>query len=229
MIGRCRPGRVCRGAWASSALVHLGYVGSNMLALAMTLLITMYPDGCGRAAPVPPSQCQPAIRAGSPARDGGALWGAGWPRCTRRCAMRFASASKAERVGLPGPSLTPYLVGLLVLLGMLGTFLGNGGPLRWRRHGAGEHHRPADDPRRPGGAGPRPGPGLRHLGRRWPPSAMLGLVSVLCRRERMQVAQVLDMANSLRRFRWRTSARRRSRPCRPSRSCCRRWSGRCRP
>src|SRR5690606_3600144 len=30
---------------------------------------------------------------------------------------------EGERVGLPGPSLTPYLVGLLVLLGMLGTFL----------------------------------------------------------------------------------------------------------
>ena len=29
-----------------------------------------------------------------------------------------------DRVVLPGPSLTPYLTGLLVLLGMLGTFLG---------------------------------------------------------------------------------------------------------
>jgi hypothetical protein len=27
-------------------------------------------------------------------------------------------------VALPGPALTPYLAGLLVLLGMLGTFLG---------------------------------------------------------------------------------------------------------
>lgn len=31
---------------------------------------------------------------------------------------------EGERVGLPGPVLTPYLVGLLVMLGMLGTFLG---------------------------------------------------------------------------------------------------------
>ena len=31
---------------------------------------------------------------------------------------------EGERVGLPGPALTPYLAGLLVLLGMLGTFLG---------------------------------------------------------------------------------------------------------
>ena len=31
---------------------------------------------------------------------------------------------EGERVALPGPVLTPYLVGLLVLLGMLGTLLG---------------------------------------------------------------------------------------------------------
>ena len=31
---------------------------------------------------------------------------------------------EGERQGLPGPALTPYLVGLLVMLGMLGTFLG---------------------------------------------------------------------------------------------------------
>src|SRR5690606_16951906 len=37
---------------------------------------------------------------------------------------------EGERVGLPGPVLTPYLVGLLVLLGMLGTFLGMVATLR---------------------------------------------------------------------------------------------------
>lgn len=31
---------------------------------------------------------------------------------------------EGERIALPGPALTPYLVGLLVMLGMLGTFLG---------------------------------------------------------------------------------------------------------
>lgn len=31
---------------------------------------------------------------------------------------------EGERVGLPGPVLTPYLVGLLVMLGLLGTFVG---------------------------------------------------------------------------------------------------------
>ena len=31
---------------------------------------------------------------------------------------------EGERIALPGPAFTPYLVGLLVMLGMLGTFLG---------------------------------------------------------------------------------------------------------
>src|SRR5574343_660848 len=31
---------------------------------------------------------------------------------------------EGQRVAMPGPALTPYLVGLLVMLGMLGTFLG---------------------------------------------------------------------------------------------------------
>jgi len=31
---------------------------------------------------------------------------------------------EGERMGLPGPVFTPYLIGLLVMLGMLGTFLG---------------------------------------------------------------------------------------------------------
>src|SRR5690606_12138305 len=35
-----------------------------------------------------------------------------------------------ERAALPGPALAPYLVGLLVLLGMLGTFLGMVATLR---------------------------------------------------------------------------------------------------
>src|SRR5690606_35952874 len=37
---------------------------------------------------------------------------------------------QGERAGLPRPVLTPYLVGLLVLLGMLGTFLGMVATLR---------------------------------------------------------------------------------------------------
>lgn len=41
---------------------------------------------------------------------------------TLQNAVRFRIVG--ERVALPGPALTPYLVGLLVMLGMLGTFLG---------------------------------------------------------------------------------------------------------
>ena len=39
---------------------------------------------------------------------------------------------QGERVGLPAPALTPSLVGLLVLLGMLGTLLGMMATLRVR-------------------------------------------------------------------------------------------------
>ena len=73
---------------------------------------------------------------------------------------------EGERVGLPGPALTPYLAGLLVLLGMLGTFLGMVVTLKGTGAGAGEHHRPADHPRLAGRAGQGPGAGLRHLGGR---------------------------------------------------------------
>jgi hypothetical protein len=69
---------------------------------------------------------------------------------------------QGERVALPGPVFTPYLVGLLVMLGMLGTFLGmvvtlNGAvfALEGSNSIAGVVFR----------AHQRPGPGLWHLGR----------------------------------------------------------------
>ena len=73
---------------------------------------------------------------------------------------------EGERIGLPGPALTPYLVGLLVMLGMLGTFLGMVVTLNGAVLCAGRHHRPAGHPRRAGGTDQGPGAGLRHLGGR---------------------------------------------------------------
>jgi len=72
---------------------------------------------------------------------------------------------EGERVALPGPALAPYLTGLLVLLGMLGTFLGMVVTLK--------------------------GTGLA-LENASNASAMLGLMSALARRERQRTAQVLD-------------------------------------
>ena len=99
---------------------------------------------------------------------------------------------EGERVSLPGPSLTPYLVGLLVMLGMLGTFLGMVVTLK----GAVFALEGTSDLAaiRTAFATPIKGLGLA-FGTSIAgvaSSAMLGLMSALSRRERMQAAQLLD-------------------------------------
>ncbi|KWZ47856.1 chemotaxis protein [Burkholderia savannae] len=99
---------------------------------------------------------------------------------------------EGERVALPGPALTPYLVGLLVLLGMLGTLLGMVMTLR----GTGAALESATDLHaiRASLAAPVKGLGFA-FGTSIAgvsASAMLGLLSALCRRERLQAAQALD-------------------------------------
>jgi hypothetical protein len=109
---------------------------------------------------------------------------------------------EGERVGLPGPAMTPYLVGLLVLLGMLGTFLGMVVTL----NGAVMALESTTDLATIRAALAAP---VRGLGLAFgtsvagvAASAMLGLLSALCRRERLQAAQQLDsaIATRLRRF-----------------------------
>ena len=109
---------------------------------------------------------------------------------------------EGERIGLPGPALTPYLVGLLVMLGMLGTFLGmvvtlNGAVFALEKTTDLQAIRSAL-------AVPVKGLGLA-FGTSVAgvaASAMLGLMSALCRRERMLTAQLLDtkIATVLRHF-----------------------------
>ncbi len=99
---------------------------------------------------------------------------------------------EGERVGLPGPSLTPYLVGLLVMLGMLGTFLGMVVTLK----GAVFTLEKTTDlaAMRSALAVPVKGLGLA-FGTSVAgvaASAVLGLMSALCRRERIQAGQLLD-------------------------------------
>jgi hypothetical protein len=109
---------------------------------------------------------------------------------------------EGERAGLPGPVLTPYLVGLLVLLGMLGTFLGMVVTLNGT---AGALEGSADvAAMRAALAAPVKGLGLA-FGTSVAgvaASAMLGLASALARRERLVVGQALDrhIATTLRRF-----------------------------
>jgi Domain of unknown function (DUF802) len=99
---------------------------------------------------------------------------------------------EGERVALPGPALTPYLVGLLVMLGMLGTFLGmvvtlNGAvfALDNATHMAGIRAAFSEPLK---GLGLAFGTSVAGVAT----SAMLGLMSSLARRERAQAQQELD-------------------------------------
>lgn len=109
---------------------------------------------------------------------------------------------EGERSGLPGPALTPYLVGLLVMLGMLGTFLGmvvtlNGAVFALEDSSNVSGIRAAfSEPIK--GLGLAFGTSVAGVAT----SAMLGLMSSLARRERAQAAQTLDtlVHSSLREF-----------------------------
>jgi hypothetical protein len=109
---------------------------------------------------------------------------------------------EGERQGLPGPALTPYLVGLLVMLGMLGTFLGmvvtlNGAVFALEGSSNAAGIRAAfSEPIK--GLGLAFGTSVAGVAT----SAMLGLMSSLARRERAQASQTLDscIASSLRGF-----------------------------
>lgn len=181
------------------AWVAAGYVGSNPLALAMTaLIVVVYLVGALEL-----YRYQQATVALSGALSGltGPVqqldeWLARLPVALRD-SVRVRV--KGERVALPGPSLAPYLAGLLVLLGMLGTFLGMVATLR----GTGLALESATDLQaiRASLAAPVQGLGLA-FGTSVAgvaTSAMLGLLSTLCRRERQQSARLLDaqIANHL--------------------------------
>jgi hypothetical protein len=109
---------------------------------------------------------------------------------------------EGERSALPGPALTPYLVGLLVMLGMLGTFLGMVVTLK----GAVFALEGTPDLQAIRNAFATP---IRGLGLAFgtsvagvASSALLGLMSALSRRERAACSQLLDsrIATQLRGF-----------------------------
>ena len=119
-------------------------------------------------------------------------------------ALRLAVRHRVEdeRGALPGPALAPYLAGLLVLLGMLGTFLGmvvtlNGTGLALER--ATDVQTMRDSLAAPvRGLGLAFGTSVAGVAA----SAMLGLVSALCRRARAATAAALEgqIAGSLQVF-----------------------------
>ncbi|WP_454873339.1 DUF802 domain-containing protein [Paraburkholderia xenovorans] len=185
---------------AAVCWIAAGYLGSNPLALAVTLLIGVcYLAGAlelhrYREATGTLTRAVAGLSAPPPAL--GAWLDSLHPSLRNAVRLRV----EGERVALPGPALTPYLVGLLVLLGMLGTLLGMVATLR----GTGMALESATDLQaiRASLAAPVKGLGFA-FGTSIAgvaSSAMLGLLSALYRRERLQAAQMLDVkiATSLR-------------------------------
>lgn len=174
--------------------VGAGYVGSNPLALAVVLVITAcYLAGAAELRRY--SRATTALATSVDSLDGPVdsltAWLASLPASLRATVRQRI---EGERAPLPAPALTPYLVGLLVLLGMLGTLLGMMSTLR----GTGMALESATDldAVRTSLAAPVKGLafafGTSIAG--VAASAMLGLLSALCRRERSEAAQALDGA-----------------------------------
>ncbi len=171
--------------------IAAGYVGSNPLALAVTLLIAaVYLAGAlelWRYRQASATLARAVARSDTPASLEDWL---GALHASLRNAVRLRL--EGVRIALPAPALTPYLVGLLVLLGMLGTFLGMVATLR----GTGLALENATDLQaiRASLAAPIKGLGFA-FGTSIAgvaASAMLGLLAALARRERQQAAQALD-------------------------------------
>jgi hypothetical protein len=185
---------------AAVCWVGVGYVGANPLALAITFLIAAFYLMGGlelHRFQQATTTLRSAVAALSEPPASLGAWLGQLPNSLQN-AVRLRI--EGERVGLPGPALTPYLAGLLVLLGMLGTFLGMVVTL----NGTGLALDSATDldAVRASLSAPVKGLGLA-FGTSVAgvaASAMLGLVSALCRRERLQAGQGLDtkIATSLR-------------------------------
>ncbi|WP_298207684.1 DUF802 domain-containing protein [Acidovorax sp.] len=178
---------------AAVGWVGWGFVGTSPLALAMTVVIgAVYVLGAYelmqfRAATTSLSTALADSPAG-PLADLGHWLDRLVP--TLRAPVR--QRIEGERVALPGPALTPYLVGLLVMLGMLGTFLGmvvtfHGAVFALETSSNLESIRTAlSAPIK--GLGLSFGTSVAGVAA----SAMLGLLSALSRRERLQAVRLLD-------------------------------------
>ncbi len=173
--------------------VGIGYLGSNPLGAAIALVIgACYIAGAlelyrYRQATATLKQ---AVAEVAPAQSDLGTW-LGQLHPSLRNAVRLRI--EGERIALPAPALTPYLVGLLVLLGMLGTLLGMMATLR----GTGFALESATDLQAIRGSLAAPVKGLAFaFGTSIAgvaSSAMLGLLSALCRRERLEAVQGLDV------------------------------------
>jgi hypothetical protein len=179
--------------WPPCSGLAVGFVGSSPLALLMTAVIAgVYGLGAFelhryRAATASLAATLEALPQApdGPRRVAGAA-------CIPSLQNPVRQRIEGERVALPGPALTPYLVGLLVMLGMLGTFLGMVVTFK----GAVFALEGSTDLQaiRSALAAPIKGLGLS-FGTSVAgvaASAMLGLMSALSRRERVDVGRLLD-------------------------------------
>ena len=178
---------------AAVCWVGLGYLGSNLPALLVTLLIAaLYLVGAWELHRY--RQATGSLQASLEVLDGAAPPAlAQWLQGLHP-SLRSAVQLRVEggRAGLPTPALTPYLVGMLVLLGMLGTLLGMVLTLR----GTGMALQTATDLQAVrdslaapvSGLGVAFGASIAGVGS----SAALGLLSALVRRERIEAVQRLD-------------------------------------
>ncbi|MET4728122.1 hypothetical protein ABIE09_001929 [Lysobacter enzymogenes] len=180
---------------AAIVWVAAGYLGAHPLALAVVALI-----GAGyliggvellryRRATATLDQAVAAATSAPPAQLGEWL-GRLHPSLRNAARLRI----EGERAALPAPALAPYLVGLLVLLGMLGTLLGMTVTLRGTGlalESASDLHSIREAIAAPvAGLGFAFGTSIAGVAA----SAMLGLLAALCRRERAQAVQGLDAA-----------------------------------
>ena len=175
------------------AWVGWGFVGTSPLALAMTVVIAaVYVLGTlellqfrqGTAA------LMTALRDG--AQQPVAELGPWLDRLPAPLRHPVRQRIEGARAVLPGPALTPYLVGLLVMLGMLGTFLGmvvtfKGAVLALETSTSLESIRAAlAEPIK--GLGLSFGTSVAGVAA----SAMLGLMAAISRRERLAAVRQLD-------------------------------------
>ncbi|RLU04058.1 MAG: DUF802 domain-containing protein [Ketobacter sp.] len=172
--------------------IGAGFIGNDLLALTVTLLIGLvYGIGCFEMLQYRRDTASlAAALANVPGNlDRLDLWLGKLP-VTLQNPVRLRI--EGERIVLPGPVFTPYLVGLLVMLGLLGTFIGmvvtlNGAVLALEST-------TELQAMRAGLATPIKGLGLA-FGTSVAgvaASAMLGLISTLSRRERLHATSQLD-------------------------------------
>jgi hypothetical protein len=176
----------------SIAWVGAGFVGSSGFALAMTALIggvyllgaqeiRRYRQTTASLAEALTQVPQPLVTLGD--------WLVRVPPALQNAVRQRI---EGERGALPGLALTPYLIGLLVMLGMLGTFLGMVVTFQgvvFTLEGSADLQAIRSALAAPiKGLGLAFGTSVAGVAA----SAMLGLASALCRRERLRAGQMLD-------------------------------------